>query len=129
MAIVDLGTLTFPVGGGQQTFQPFPYRDNRAYAMFFTISAATPTNIFSYLRMEPFVFRDNGSDIYYHEFTDIDILKSPRIILLPFSNVYDSNGDCEIRMERLPFIRGTGDEGDVVVNLTYDDDTDIRSWL
>ena len=72
MAIVDLGTLTFPVGGGQQSFTQFPYRDARAYSVFLTIAAATPTNIFSYL-IRYFYFRLKLNYLYENQHINTNV--------------------------------------------------------
>jgi len=129
MAIVDLGTLVFPVGGVAQLFTGFSYNQRRAYALYFNITPTQPTNIFSELEVRPLVTPNNGQPCYGYEFYRVEINKSPRCIFIPFSRLYDSNGTCQLEVERINLIRGGGDSGDVTVNVTYDDDLDIPSWI
>ena len=129
MAIVDLGTRTIPSGGTPVLFDAFDYRDARAYGIILTITPQLPNNIFSRLYAGALLAPDSGGSLYHHQIQEIDILLSPRMLLLPFSNIYDSNGSAQLRIERRNIIRNGSDMGDVTINAVYDDDADIRTWL
>lgn len=129
MAIVNLGTVVIPVGGTPQSFSPFSINNNRAYGIYFSITAAQPTNIFSFLRVTGQYTRDDGLVHYYHSSYDIEILESPKFLLFPFSNIYNGNGSFQPIVSRVNRIRGGGDSGDVTIQAQYDDEADIRTWL
>ena len=84
MAIVNLGTVTIPVGGAPQSFNSFTVNDNRTYGIYFSITADQPNNIFSFLRITGQYTRNDGLMHYYHSSYDIEILESPKLLLFPF---------------------------------------------
>ena len=129
MVVVDLGTVTIPVGGTPQSFAPFSVNDNRAYGIYFDIIVAQPTNIFSFLRVTGEFTRNDLTTHYYHSSYDIEILESPKFLLFPFSNLYNGNGSFRPIIARVNRVRGGGDSGDVIIQAQYDDQADIRTWL
>lgn len=129
MAIVNLGTRTISVGGGPVAFDPFPFLRNRAYAVLFTITAAQPNLIFSYLVVDLLLDLNLGLNIFYPTQYQLDILRSPRILFFPMSPLLQSDGNIFIGVERRNIIRGGGDGGDVEISCIYDDAGDQPTWL
>lgn len=129
MAIVDLGTRIIAVGGGDVSFTPFPYEQDRSYGVTFTITAAQPNLVFSELIVDLFLDLDTGGTIIYPTQYVLDILRSPRILFFPMSPLIGADGDITITIKRQNIIRGGGDGGDVTINCVYDDANDQRTWL
>ena len=130
MALIDLGTRVLNIGDAPVAFDQFSFRDARAYLFNVTVSVPLPNNIFSNLSIRGVYTNAVNSGYYTHHLLTYPITVRPFVFLLPFSNLYDGNGDANIEMERLPFLSGGSDTaGPATVNLTYDDGADIRTWL
>lgn len=126
MAIVDLGTRTIAVGGSPVVFTPFPFRTRKAYAVRFIITAAQPNLVFSELIVDLFLELNNGTNVFYPTQYVLDILRSPRDLFFPMSDLIEDDGQVVIGIERRNIIRGGGDGGDVTINCLWDDANSIN---
>ena len=129
MAIVVLAQSAIAVGGGQIISDSFAYRDNRAYALYVEFSSPDFNEIFSFVRIYPYTQPDGGVARLDARYFDVEILALPQILLLPFSNLIDGNGDVSFYIERRSFYVGGGEGEPVDITLSYDDDVSVRTWL
>lgn len=129
MAIVTLSQSPIAVGGGIVVSDSFAYRDNRAYALYVDFTSPDFNEIFSYVRIYPWIQPNNGVARFDSRYFDVEILSAPQFLLLPFSNLIDGNGDVNFYMERKSFYVGGGEGTPVEITLSYDDDLSVRTWL
>lgn len=130
MAVVNLGTSTVDIGGVPVTYTPFAFRDNRAYLIEARCTIERPNLIFSRFQVRGIFTNSAYSMTYTHHLIDLPLSERNQVFLLPFSNLYDGNGTVTLEVERLPIVRGGGDDtGQVDLQLLYDDSADVRTWL
>lgn len=130
MAIVDLGVRIIDIGGLPSTFVAFRFNPNRAYIIDCRATIEHPENIFSFLRFRTIFSNNTFSGYHGHHIIETPLTTRPFVILLPFSNLYDSGGNVIIEVERLSFNDGGGDStGTVMLALSYDDSESVRTWL
>lgn len=129
MAIVNLGTRQLNIGGGMQTFNAYPFKDDKAYLIkgLFTISQIN--NIFSFVRIRGLITVPGQPSFWAPIVVDLDIIPVPFSFFYPFSPLYDGDGTVVFYGERLPIVPGAGEIGTVVtLNLFYDDNINVGSW-
>lgn len=129
MAIVVLAQSAIAVGGGQIISDSFAYRDDRAYALYVEFSSTNFNEIFSFVRIYPYVQPNGGVARLYAPYFDVQILALPQLLLLPFSNLIDGNGNVSFYIERRSFYVGGGEGVPVDITLSYDDALAQRTWL
>lgn len=128
MAIVDLGTFNMVTGLSPVAFIPFRYRQNRAYALNVIMTSTDFDQIFSYVRIMPYVMPNNALPFLLNYVTELEIMQVNQLFYFPASTLFDQNGDVEFRAQRLPRWKGAGDATPMTLQLTYDDDITTGSW-
>jgi hypothetical protein len=130
MAIVNLGTQVLDIGGGAKSFTPINFKDDRAYLIKGVFTISNPNNIFSLVRVRAFLTLPGQPPFWAASFVELEILPEPFSFFYPFSPLYDGDGTAIFFAERIPKTSGAGELGTVVtLNLFYDDETDIGTWL
>lgn len=128
MTIVDLGTFNMVTGAGPVTFASFPYNQNRAYALNVVMTSADFNQIFSYIRIQPYVMPNGSNPFLLNDATELEIVQPNQLFYFPCSSLFNGNGDVEFRAQRLPRWRGAGDANPMTLQLTYDDSLFTGSW-
>lgn len=129
MAIVSLGNFDIFVGETFKVYAPFAYRGNRAYAIYATFTSPNFSNVFSFIRIYPFIMPNNGTSRLVARPIDLEILDIPTLFLFPCSQLFDSNGAVSFYAERRSPYYGGGDGVLVNLELSYDDDLVTGTWL
>lgn len=129
MAIVSLGTRDLFVGNLPVVFDPFNYNQRRAYRLELQLTSANFDNIFSrlllYARITP-----NGEPVIFDSRKFLfDIVGDRQLFFYPLNRLVGGDGDLEFLAERVPVWRGAGDGEPVSLELFYDDNNDIQSWI
>ena len=128
MAIVSLGTNPISTGTQPIMYAPFPYDERRAYGIFVLCTSANFNSIFSFIRIRAQIQPNNLTPFIESTKYDFDIIPQQQILLLPFSRLYEGNGDCTLIVTRPPRWKGGGDGTEVTVELSYDDNINVPSW-
>lgn len=129
MAIVILAQSPIAVGGGQIISNSFAYRDRRAYALYVDFTSTDFSQIFSFIRIYPYVQPNGGVARLDARYYDVEITALPQILLYPATQLFDGNGNVSFYLERRSFYVGGGEGVEVDITLSYDDDVDVRTWL
>lgn len=129
MAIVILGQTDIFVGELPYLTNTFPYRDNRAYAIYVDFTSPNFSEVYSFIRIYPYVLPNNGTPRLIHPYLDLEIIDSPQLFYLPLSNLIDGNGNLSLRVERISIWHGGGNHVPVNITLSYDDDISVGTWL
>lgn len=128
MAIVDLGTISLVTGANPVAFAPFRYQRNRAYIINAIMTSINFDQVFSYVRIMPYIMPNNQLPFLLNEITELDIVQTNQSFYFAASTLFDQNGDVELRAQRLPRWRGAGDGSVMLLQLTYDDALDTGTW-
>lgn len=129
MAIVILGQTDIFVGELPYFTNTFPYRDNRAYAIYVDFSSPNFNDVYSFIRIYPYILPNNGTPRLDSRYYDVQIIDTPQLFYLPLSNLLDGDGDLSLRVERISRWQGGGNHIPVNITLSYDDGLFTNSWL
>lgn len=129
MTIVNLGTNDLFVGQSPTSYGAVDYRQNRAYALYMDFTSDNFANIFSYVRVFPYIRPNNLPPRLLSHYTDIQITLEPQLFLFSATQLFDANGEVDFLCQRRSFLRGTGDRPNVNLTITYDDALFTSSWL
>lgn len=130
MAIVSLGVESLRVGQGEIFFNSFEANRRQAYCIFAVVTLSQPSNIFSNLVFRSYFENTNYGQIKIDNDKEFSILPITFTYLVPLSRLYGNNGTLSISVERQSVFSGGGSaESDLTLELQYDDDESVRSWL
>lgn len=128
MAIVSLGTNTVDTGTQPIIYAPFSYDSRRAYGIYVLCTSANFNSIFSFIRIRAQIEPNTLTPFIESTKYDFDIIPQLQFFFLPFSRLFDNDGDCTLLVTRPPRWKGGGDGTEVTVELSYDDAVDVPSW-
>lgn len=129
MAIVNLGTNDLFVGQSPTTYGAVDYRTNRAYALYLDFTSDNFANVFSFIRIFPYIRANGLPPRLLSHYTDVQITPESQVFLFSATGLFDNNGEVDFMCQRRSFIRGTGDRPNVGLTITYDDALFTNSWL
>lgn len=130
MAIVNLGTRLLAVGDAPARFTMFRYNQRRAYGIRGIQTLSDENTIFSRLRMTPIITNNAYGTFALRPSLNLAIAPGRFMFFLPFSRLVGANGQVVIQLERISTWTGGGvKESNLDVQLAYDNNDDIRSWL
>lgn len=129
MAIATLGVRDLFVGNLPVIFDPFPYNERRAYRLEVQFISSSFTNIFSTVVLQARINASGQPPILDNRKFTFDILSDRQIFFYPLNRLVDGNGDVTFMAERIPIWRGAGDGQPVSLELFYDDNLNIQSWI
>lgn len=128
MVLRNFGDFLFPPHILTFETQKVRFNSNRSYKIIFNCTAAIPANIFSYIRVYPKLHTSDGDSVFYHDSFAVDIVKSPSVLLLPFTRHYDDWDTFSLVLERTNHRYFSADEGDVKCSILRDTETQT-TWL
>ena len=129
MASVILGTFDLFIGQGPYITNPFSYRDRDAYAIYAVFTSSNFSNLYSFVRIYPFISPSGGVSRFISSYIDLEILNTPQLFYFPCSTLFDGDGDVSFYCERRSYYTGGG-EGELVnLTISYDDALSVRTWL
>lgn len=129
MVLVSLGDLNLNTGGLPVPYAPFSYNRRRAYGLELRFTSADFNNIFSTVRLRARLEPSNDPIVLDWRAFSFEIIPDNAFFFYPLNRLIESNGDCVFQAERIPIWRGAGDNEPVSLELLYNDDTDIGSWI
>lgn len=129
MALVNLGTRQLFIGQGPYKYNSFSYKDDEAYAIYAAFTAVNFSNVFSFVRLFGYIIPTGETPRLIGHYLDLEVRPTNQLFYFPCSKLFDDDGTLAFWVERRSFYPGGRTEGNLSLNLSYDNAIKTKTWL